>query len=62
MGNLVIFNDNKAGEERKDASQIKDSVDVGALFLLLSGVRGLKDKDCLSGQEDAGGVEELDRD
>lgn len=59
VGDLVVLDYYQAGQEGQDRSAIKDGVDVGAGTFLLRRVRRLEDEDCLSSQEDAGGVQEL---
>lgn len=59
VGDLVVFDYDQAGQEGQDRSAVKDGVDVSAGTFLLRRVGRLEDEDCLSSQEDAGGVKEL---
>ncbi len=56
---LVILDDDEAGEEGEDGGEVEDGVDVGALLLLLGGVGRLQEEDGLRGEEYPGGIEEL---
>lgn len=56
---LVIFDYDKAGDECQDRGAVEHGVDVGAGVFLLWGVGRLQDEDSLSGEEDAGGIQEL---
>lgn len=60
VGNFVVFDYDKAGDESEDAGAIEDGVDVGAFLLLFGGVGWLEEEDCLSAEKDTGGVEELE--
>lgn len=59
VGDLIVLDDDESGNEGKNGGQVQDAVDVGALLFLSGGVGGLKEEDGLSGQKDAGGIEEL---
>lgn len=59
VADLVVLDYDQAGKEGQDRSAIKDGVNVGASTFLLRCVGRLEDEDCLSSQENAGGVEEL---
>lgn len=56
MGDFVVFDDDKAGEEAEDRGAIQYGMQVRALLLLFRRMRGLENKDGLGGQKDAGGV------
>ena len=60
MRDLVIFDDDQRGQEGQYTGYIQHGVDICALFLLLWRVSGLEQKDCLCGQEEACGIEELE--
>ena len=59
VGDLVVFDDDEAGEEGEDGGAVQEGVDGGALAFLGRGVGWLEDEDGLGGEEDAGRVEEL---
>ena len=56
---LVVLDDDEAGDGGEQRDVVERRVGVGALFLLLGGVRGLQDEDALDEEEEGGGVEEL---
>lgn len=55
---LVVFDDDEAGEEREHGGAVEDGVDVCAGAFLGGGVGRLQDQDRLGCEEDAGAVEE----
>ena len=57
---LVVLDDDEAGDGGEQRDVVERRVGVGALFLLLGGVRGLQDEDALDEEEEGGGVEELE--
>ena len=59
MVEFVVLDYDEAGDGREDGEVVEGGVRVGALFLLLGCVGGLKDEDGLDEEEDGGGVEEL---
>ncbi len=61
VGDLVVFDDDEGGNEGQNGGQVQDAVDVGTLLFLFGGVCGLEEEDGLSGQEDAGGIEKLEK-
>lgn len=56
---LVVLDDDEAGDGGQEGEVVERAVRVGALFLLLRGVGGLEDEDGLNEEEEGGGVEEL---
>lgn len=56
---LVVLDDDEAGDGRGEGEVIETSVGVGALLLLLRRVRGLQDEHTLSKEQDRCRVEQL---
>lgn len=56
---LVVFDDNEAGEGGQDGDIVQGGVHVGSLLLLFGGVGWLEDEEGLDEEEQSGGVEEL---
>ena len=57
--NFVVLDNDEAGDEGGESSQVEDGVGIGALGLLLRRMGGLENEDGLRYEEDAGGVKEL---
>lgn len=55
---LVNLDDDETGEQGGETNEVEEEVDGCADALLLGGVRRLEDQRCLSGEEQAGGIEE----
>jgi len=56
---LVVLDDDEAGDRGEKGDVVERGVGVGAFALLLGGVGGLEDEDAFDEEEDGGGVEEL---
>lgn len=56
---LVVLDDDEAGDGGKDGDIVEGGVGVGAFPLLLGGVSGLEDEDAFDEEQYGGGVEEL---
>ena len=59
VGDLIVFDDDKACNASEKSDVVESSVGVGAFLFLLGCVRGLKDEDALDQEQEGGGVEEL---
>ena len=59
VGNLVVLDDDEAGDTAREGEVIESSVSPSAVLLLLRCVRGLEDKDALGEEQDCCRVEQL---